>query len=117
MDESILTSTKSLLGICEEDKAFDQDILVCINSVFSTLYQIGVKMKDFSLSTGTEKWSEIFSEVPDLIDFIKTYTFMKVRLIFDPPTSSTVLGSLNSQIDQIEWRIHVQAEGGFDERD
>lgn len=114
MDESILASIKNLLGIAKEDEAFDQDILVFINSTFSTLFQIGVEVSNYHI-TKTETWNEIFSKVPDLIDYIKTYTYMKVRLAFDPPTSSIVLDSLTKQVNELEWRINIQAEGGFDE--
>lgn len=111
MDESILDSIKQLLGIAKEDDAFDNDILVNINSVFSTLYQLGVGTKEhYFVTNGEETWIAIFAEEQDLIDFIKLYTYMKVRVIFDPPTSSFVLESLNKQIQEIEWRITVQAE-------
>lgn len=109
MNESILASVKNLLGIAKEDEAFDQDILVFINSTFSTLGQIGVEISNYHI-TKVETWDEIFSQVPKLIDYIKTYTYMKVRLAFDPPTSSIVFDSLTKQVNELEWRIYIEAD-------
>lgn len=111
MDESILKSIKDLLGIPEEDKAFDQDVLININAIFSTLYQIGVGIEGHKfIVDDTNTWADTFSDYEDLIDFIKLYTYMKVRLVFDPPTNSSILEALKSQISELEWRILMQAD-------
>lgn len=111
MDDTILGSVKKLLGISEKDEAFDLDIVININSVFSTLYQIGVGEEEHPyIMDGTSTWGEVFSNRTDLVDFIKLYTYLKVRVIFDPPTSSFVLDALNKQIQELEWRIQIQAE-------
>lgn len=111
MDESILNSIKKLIGINEEDDAFDSDILININSVFSTLYQIGVwENSHISIKDESETWEEVFKDCLDLVDYIKLYTYMKVRVAFDPPTSSFLLDALNKQIQELEWRIMIQAE-------
>lgn len=115
MTDSIFESVKKLLGIHEKDESFDLDIIVNINSVFSTLYQIGVwEEGHYSIIDGGSTWEEVFSDRPDLIDFIKLYTYLKVRVIFDPPTSSFVLEALNKQIQELEWRIQIQAEAPED---
>lgn len=112
MEDSILFSVKKLLGIADQDTAFDQDILININATFSTLYQIGVGKEDEHYVVLGEKdtWKEVFKDRLDLVDFIKLYTYLKVRLVFDPPTSSFVLDSLKKQVDELEWRIQIQAE-------
>lgn len=115
MEDSILTSIKGMLGIDKDCGAFDQEIIVFINSVFSTLYQIGFNpAKDFRIENSESKWADILDDDSDLIDFIKPYIYMKVRVLFDPPTSSFVLESLNNQAKELEWRIQTQSEGGFD---
>lgn len=111
-EESILVSIKKLLGIDEQVTVFDQDIMIYINSAFSTLPQIGV-MVDKRVKSVIETWSDVFGSNEDLIDFIKTYTYIKVRIIFDPPANSFVLNSLNEQLQELEWRIQFQAEGGM----
>lgn len=112
MDEdSILLSIKKLIGINVNDNEFDMDLKIHINSVFSTLYQIGVGKKDhYSISSKDDTWSDIFKDYPDLIDYIKQYTYMKCRMVFDPPTSSTLSASLNEEIAELVWRIQIQAE-------
>lgn len=111
MEESILYTIKSMLGVSDVDDAFDNDILVNINSIFSTLYQIGVGEDDghYFVLNGSETWKDVFKET-DLIDFIKMYTYMKVRYIFDPPTNSSILQALKEQINEIEYRILLQAD-------
>lgn len=110
MEEKILDTIKDMLGISKDDSAFDNDILVNINSAFSTLYQIGVGDDGhYFLLNGSEKWEDVFIE-SDLIDFIKLYTFMKVRIVFDPPTNSSVLQALIEQMKEIEYRILLQAD-------
>lgn len=118
MKDSILQSIKHYLGIDESIDDFDEDILMNINVVFSVLYQIGVdSLKNVSIEGPDEKWSDVFSKDPDLISMCKSYTQVKVRIVFDPPTNSFVLDSLNKIAADLEWRIHIQAEGGFEDDD
>lgn len=114
-DDSILNSIKKLLGLDKSYEFFDMDVIMNINLVFSTLKQIGVKSEvPLSIMSMNEKWSDLFGDDKELINLIKMYTYMKVRVIFDPPSNSFVLTSLNEQIKEVEWRIHIQAEGGLD---
>ena len=111
-NDSILTSIKKLMGLTEEYDAFDQDILILINSVLFELEQIGVKAKDgFSLSDKTAVWSD-YSDDHRLLNALKPYIYMKTKLTFDPPTSSGALDSMNRIIDRFEWRINLYADTG-----
>lgn len=110
MEDSILLSIKKLVGISADDNEFDLDILININSIFSTLFQIGVGEQGYSITGSQETWKDLFEDREDLISYIKLYTYIKTRIIFDPPTSSFVLDSLNKQAGELEWRINVQAE-------
>lgn len=111
-NDSILTSIKKLMGLTEEYDAFDQDILILINSVLFELEQIGVKAKDgFALSDKTAVWSD-YSDDDRLLNALKPYIYMKTKLTFDPPTSSWVLDSMNRIIDRFEWRINLYADTG-----
>lgn len=108
--ESILTSIKKLLGITEECESFDTDIIIHINSVFNVLTQLGVgPTKGFRIKDKTTTWDEFISDTEDLDD-VKSYMYMKVKLIFDPPLSSVVTESMKRMIDEFEWRINVKAE-------
>ena len=111
-NDSILTSIKKLMGLTEEYDAFDQDILILINSVLFELDQIGVKAKDgFSLTDKTVVWSD-YSDDDRLLNALKPYIYMKTKLTFDPPTSSGALDSMNRIIDRFEWRINLYADTG-----
>ena len=111
-NDSILTSIKKLMGLTEEYDAFDQDILILINSVLFELEQIGVKAKDgFSLTDKTVAWSD-YSDDDRLLNVLKPYIYMKTKVTFDPPTSSGALDSMNRIIDRFEWRINLYSDTG-----
>ena len=111
-NDSILTSIKKLMGLTEEYDAFDQDILILINSVLFELEQIGVKAKDgFSLTDKTVVWSD-YSDDDRLLNVLKPYIYMKTKVTFDPPTSSGALDSMNRIIDRFEWRINLYSDTG-----
>ena len=106
-EESILTSIKKLLGLNADDKSFDADIIIHINSAFATLNQLGVgKKSGFAISDDSATWESIFGSNLTLNGFIRTYVYLKVRLIFDPPTSSFVVESIKQSISEYEWRIN-----------
>ena len=110
--DSILTSIKKLLGISEEYENFDQDIRIHINTVFGVLHQLGIGPENgFFIEDKTALWYD-YTMSPKL-EMIKTYVYLKVRLIFDPPANSFLLDSINRQISELEWRLNVRAEGGM----
>lgn len=111
MDESILNSIKKMLGIGSDYDAFDQDILILINSTFSTLFQLAISYR--TVESSEETWFEIFGENADLIDMIKTYTYLSVKMLFDPPSNSFVMEAMKAKTQELEWRINIQAEGRF----
>lgn len=110
--ESILTSIKKLLGITEADKSFDVDIIIHINSVFSDLTQLGVGPSEgFSIENEHDFWSKFIPvENVKLFNNVKTYMYLRVKLLFDPPTNSAVLAAMQKEADKLEWRLNVAAE-------
>lgn len=110
-DESILKSIKKLLGIEEEYDQFDMDIIIHINTAFSVLQQLGVgPTKGFRITGSGQTWSN-FVDVSDAnMDLVKNYIYMKVKLIFDPPSSSYNIESYNKIISEYEWRLCSAAE-------
>ena len=108
--DSILTSVKKIIGISEEDESFDTDLITHINSVLMILNQLGVGPEDgFSITDKSAVWTDVIGD-NKLIEATKTFVGLKVRLIFDPPTSSAVLDSINKTISELEWRINVMVE-------
>lgn len=108
--DSILTSIKKLLGIYEEDTSFDVDIIMHINTVFMILRQMGIGPSDgFSITGSYEIWEDYLDDI-SLIESVKTYVALKVRLIFDPPASSAIIEAMNRTISELEWRLNVQAD-------
>ena len=111
--ESILTSIKKLLGIAEEYEHFDNDIIMHINSVFMILTQLGVgPSTGFVITDSSASWDDFLPEGGEKLQAVKTYMYMKVRLMFDPPTSSAVMESMNRMINELEWRLNVAVDPG-----
>ena len=105
--DSILTSVKKLLGIAEEYDSFDADIIMHINSVFSILTQLGIGPEGgFSIKDASALWSDFISNRSNA-ELIKSYVYLKTKLLFDPPLSSSVLESYKRLTDELEWRINV----------
>ena len=110
VDDSILSSIKKMLGITPDYEQFDLDIKVHINTAFAALTQIGVGPKEgFRITGKDEVWTD-YTERQILIDPIKDYIYSRVRLVFDPPTSSMVTEAVKETIRELEWRIQVSVE-------
>lgn len=109
--DSILDSVKHKLGGMASDVTyFDDDLIDFINSVFSTLTQLGVgPEKGYSISDDTDRWEDYIGDDVRL-EMVKTYMYLKVRLVFDPPQSGSVLQSINDQIHELEWRLNVAVD-------
>jgi hypothetical protein len=112
MEQSILLSTKKILGIAPDYTVFDLDILTHINSAFSTLTQLGVgPVTGFMIEDESTEWEEFFGSVPDNeFNSVKTYVYLRVRQVFDPPTTSFAIQAFNDQIRELEWRLNVHRE-------
>ena len=108
--ESILTSIKKLLGIPEEYEHFDGDIILHINSVFMILNQLGVGPKEvYRIADKEDHWLDFVTDYDDL-DAVKSYVYLRVKQLFDPPQSSIIMESQNRLIQELEWRLNVKAE-------
>lgn len=108
--ESILTSIKKLLGIDESYDNFDTDIIIHINAALATLSQLGVGPDSgFRIEDSDATWDDFIGDDPRL-DFVRDYVYCKVRLIFDPPTSSAAMEALKQAISEYEWRAMVQCD-------
>ena len=108
--ESILTSIKKLLGIDEEYENFDPEIIMHINSVFMILNQLGVgPSESFSIQDSKSVWSNFMSSGSN-IEAVKSYMHLKVKLMFDPPSSSAVMDAINRTIAELEWRLNVASD-------
>ena len=108
--ESILTSIKKLLGIEEEYTQFDNDIIMHINTVFLNLTQLGVGPSEgFLIEDDTATWYDFIGDSNQL-QAVKSYMYLKVKLLFDPPLSSSVIESMNRMIAELEWRLNVSVD-------
>lgn len=110
MESSILNSTKHILGLQDDYLAFDLDVITHINTAFSTLNQLGVGPTDaFSIDSAENNWDEL--DIPqNQMSMIRTYVFLKARMLFDPPATSFLIEASNNQIKELEWRLNALRE-------
>lgn len=109
MDEQILTSIKKLLGIYEENTDFDTDILIHINSVITILNQLGIGPDECFTVDEDTTWNDYLGD-NEKINSVKSYIYLKVKLIFDPPMSSAIKEANKQMIDELEWRLNLYHE-------
>ncbi len=110
MENSILTSTKKILGVAANYTAFDLDIITHINATLSSLNQLGIgPTLGFAIEDDSSVWADLGLPLNQL-SMVRTYMFMKVRMMFDPPTTSFHIDAMNKQIAEFEWRLTVYRE-------
>lgn len=108
--DSILASIKKMLNIDPDMDAFDTDIIIHINSALGILTQLGVGSNTgFSIKDNTSLWSDFIGDENNL-EMVKTFIYMNVRLGFDPPSNAFVVDSITKQLEELKWRISVQAD-------
>lgn len=111
MEASILKSIKKVLMVPDDYDAFDEDIIMHVNSVFSTLNQLGIGPPEgFMIEGDAEEW-DAFLLNDTRLNAVKTYVQLRVRLLFDPPATGFVVASMENQIKELEWRLNVHREG------
>lgn len=111
MNDSILTSMKLALNVVEAETNFDFVITMHINSVFSDLNQLGVgPASGFSIQDAAVTW-DAFTNDDDLLNNVKSYMYLRVKLLFDPSQLSFLNDATQKQIDEFVWRISIKREG------
>lgn len=108
--DSILTSIKQQLGIVEDYDAFDNELIIHINSVLRILNQMGVGKTGFNISDSSSTWSDFLGAYEKDLSDVKTYVYLKVRTIWDPPTVGSHVTAMENMIKELEWRINVQID-------
>ena len=110
MSESILDTTKKVLNLADNYDVFDPDVMMHINSAFSTLAQLGVgPAQGFAISDASATWDDFLGGDPKFNN-VKTYIFLRVKLVFDPPSTSFGITAVEQQIKELEWRLNAQRE-------
>lgn len=110
-NESILDSIKNSLGIEEDETAFDDDLIMHINSVFGVLNQLGVgPTTPYFITNASTTWDNFTNLPKGTIEYVKTYVYLKVKMIFDPPGSSITMEAMKKHADEYEWRLMIAME-------
>ena len=109
--DSILVSIKKLLGIDASYTAFDVDVIVHINTAFAVLNQLGVgPANGFMIEGEAESWDDYITD--NNFSMLKTFVYLKVRLAFDPPTSTALIESMNNTLNELTWRLELEGQNG-----
>lgn len=110
MNESILRTIKKLIGLTDDYTVFDADLILHINTFLSVITDFGIGDTDFSITGTDETWEDFLGSDEVFFNDVKTYLTGKVRLAFDPPTSSVVMQALKEQNNELEWRLIRRAD-------
>ena len=106
---NILLDTKKLLGLDAAYQAFDTDIIIYINNALMILEQLGIGKDGFSVVDGDEQWEDFLTDI-NRLESVKTYVYIRTRLLFDPPANSTLSKTLEDTARELEWRMNAKAE-------
>ena len=105
MLDSVLLSTKQMLGISPEDTSFDVNIIMSINTALTILMDLGLtEVEDQIVTDDDMTWDDLLGGRTD-IEYVKTYIYQKVKMVFDPPTSTAAIDAMQRSINELEWRI------------
>lgn len=118
MDSSILNELRKVVGGSTspgEITHFDMDLMMHANTYFANLTQLGVGTPGFMLQDDTQTWRDFLGDSypPERLSQVKTYIYIKVRLVFDPPQSSAYMSTLKEEAKEIEWRLNVEVDPGM----
>ena len=105
---SILDTIKKMIGIC--DDSFDTDLKVCINTALISLIQIGVGPQEGFVVIDEDQTFEEFCGSNLQLESVKTYVYLKSKLMFDPPNNSNITQTFEKTIQEIEWRLNRSVE-------
>lgn len=112
-EKSILYSVKKMMGLDPDYTPFDTDLIVHINSVIMVLRQLGVgPQSGYAITGPDETWSDYLGDDESLLEIVKSYIYLKVRTVFDPPSNSYVMDAIQKQISEYEWRLNVEVDPG-----
>lgn len=107
---SILDSIKDRLGVAEDDNTFDNEIIDEINSQFADLHAIGVgPVEGFAIEDKSAIWADFVSDIT-ILNSVKDFVYIGVKLVFDPPTQSALLTSLQNRYHKLEWRLSIRED-------
>ena len=109
--DSVLLSIKKMVGLDRNYTAFDDDLIMHINSAFTVLNQLGVGPKaPFFISSENDSWNDFFKNSDKKPELVKSYIYLKVRLLFDPPSTGVLHQAMERQISEFEWRLNVECD-------
>src|SRR5699024_10648602 len=108
--DSILDDIKKMLGLSSDYTVFDKDIIIHINTAIMALQQMGVGVSyAYYVQNARDRWDDFLNGHEDL-EAVKTYIYLRVRMAFDPPTSSAVIDAMSRTMSELEWRLNVRAD-------
>jgi hypothetical protein len=117
MSQSILNSTKKVLGLAPDYSAFDEDVILFINAALSNLTQVGVgPANGVTIADSTATW-DLLPESVNTLSAAKSYVALCVKLAFDPPQNSFTVAALEKQLSELLWRINVSTETSIIDED
>lgn len=110
-EDSILTSIKKMLGISSDNTDFDTDIIIHINTVFGILNELGVgPSSGYMITSANDTWADYGISEDNNLNSVKSYMYLKVKMLFDPPITSAIQNANTQLINELEWRLNIHSE-------
>ena len=111
MNESILNSIKQMLGIDEDYEAFDSSLIPMINGALLLAWQLGYGCKIQIVDERTT-WRDFLSEAENCLGAVQSFVYSRVKMEFDPPSSSVAADAMNDLASEMSWRLNIAYEEG-----
>lgn len=108
--DSILDLTKKKIGPCVDDGSFDDDIIDEINSAFAIVYQLGAISESYAIEDAYETWDDVPCDDASVLSMIRSYVYIKSKLVFDPPANASILSALQARVNELEWRMNAEVD-------
>lgn len=111
LDDKILDTIRKLIGGSTDYTYFDEDIVIHANTYLANLVQVGIGTPGFILTTAST-WRDFLGNnyPPERLIQIRSWLWIKVKLIFDPPMSTHYADKLQEEAKEMLWRMYVEVD-------
>lgn len=108
--DSIFDTIKLMLGYAVDYTPFDVELIGLINSSIRKVNQLGVGLQNFIITGRSETWDDFLKDTLEMFATARTYIFLNVKLLHDPPTNSFLITNIKDEMKELEWRMCVDSE-------
>lgn len=114
-EDSILITIATSIGLSADyltdNEAFNEELIISINTQLNKLNQLGIGTPGFAITGDTEVWADFLVDVPAEKQWMtKQYVRLNTKRSFDPPNSGILSSQLDNELKELEFRLLVDQE-------